>query len=425
MTSKYLVVLDAGHGGKDPGAIGATGTRESDFNLKIVNKMAGLLSRHDIEVKLTRTDDSYISLSDRVNFANNNKADYVISIHCNSASNPSATGTETFANSPTARGYLLAQPVHKALVQEIKLPDRGVKFADFTIIAKTKAPACLVEVGFINNPKEEALLKDDKFLDKVSVGIVKGLLQHIGINFIPDIPPVVKPTNGFPIISNTKTTVAQMQEWAKRKGAHQTFIDLAPTYYKVSQNAGVNPLVTYAQSAKETGYFKFGGVLNITYNNPCGMKISAGGGDKDPNAHMRFKSWEEGIQAQVDHLALYAGQNGYPKANTPDPRHFAFIKGTAPTVEDLGGKWAPSATYGVDIVKRVKEIEATVAPVVPVDPYTKDIMVNLLGRLITVKGRFKNNTNYLIVKGEDIPIRDIFESMGFVVTWENNMVVIK
>ena len=162
-----------------------------------------------------------------------------------------------------------------------------------------------------------------------------------------------------PILGKSTSNIDQMQAWAKNKNAHDKFIELAPVYYRISKEAGVNPIVSYTQSAKETGYFKFGGVLDISFKNPCGMKVGKGGHDLDPNAHKRFKSWEEGIQAQVDHLALYAGAKGYPKKDTPDPRHFSYLHGKAKTVESLGGYWAPSKKYGTDIVKMMKDLEST------------------------------------------------------------------
>jgi len=155
-------------------------------------------------------------------------------------------------------------------------------------------------------------------------------------------------------------TLKQMQKWAESKKATPLFIELAEVFYNLSIDVGVNPVIVYAQSAKETGYGRFGGVLNASYHNPCGLKTSTGGGDKDINAHMKFNNWIDGINAQIDHLALYAGLNGYPKADTTDPRHFPYLFGTAPTVEDLGGKWAGSLTYGTDIVKIMKDIEDTI-----------------------------------------------------------------
>jgi N-acetylmuramoyl-L-alanine amidase len=109
--------------------------------------------------------------------------------------------------------------------------------------------------------------------------------------------------------------------------------------------------VAYAQSALETGFGNFGGVINASFRNSCGLKTTQGGGNDDPNAHQRFPSWYTGVIACIDHLALYAGAPGYPKASTPDPRHFPSVYGTAPTVERLGGRWAPSPTYGTRIVR--------------------------------------------------------------------------
>lgn len=162
--------------------------------------------------------------------------------------------------------------------------------------------------------------------------------------------------DGHPIISEPTATIQQMQDWARGKGATQTFIDLAPIFYDVAHVKGVDPAGVYAQSAKETWYGKFGGVLDESYKNPCGLKTTEGGGDYDANAHQRFESWEQGITAQVDHLLLYAGQ---PQEPTPDPRHFAWIAGKAKTWEALGGNWAPSATYGTEIVKMMQDIANT------------------------------------------------------------------
>ena len=169
------------------------------------------------------------------------------------------------------------------------------------------------------------------------------------LNFLPvlKVQAAIADVN---IISKTKVTAEQAEKWAKSKGATSTFISLAKLYWEYSDECGgVNPGIAYVQAAKETGYGKFGGVLDESYHNPCGLKTSAGGGDYDPNAHQRFKTWDEGVQAHLDHLALYAGADGYPKKNTYDPRHFVTIKGKATTVNGLGGKWAPSSTYGEEV----------------------------------------------------------------------------
>lgn len=161
-----------------------------------------------------------------------------------------------------------------------------------------------------------------------------------------------------PILNRSTVTVAQMKSWATSKKAAKIFVDLAQTFYDVSVAKGVDPAVTYAQSAKETNFMHYTGVVTAEYKNPCGLKITQGGGDYDIQAHKKFSTWTEGITAQVDHLALYAGQKGYPKSNTPDPRHFASIYGTAPYVENLGAKWAPSPNYGYEVVTLMKQIQA-------------------------------------------------------------------
>jgi glucan-binding YG repeat protein len=169
------------------------------------------------------------------------------------------------------------------------------------------------------------------------------------LSFIPTLN-VQAATTDFKIISDTKVTAKQAGDWAKSKGATQTFINLADLYFKYAPDHGdVNPAIAYVQAAKETGYGNFGGVLDESYHNPCGLKIAAGGGDTDKNAHKKFDNWDQGVQAHLDHLALYAGASGYPRDNTYDERQFTTIKGTATTVNSLGTKWAPSTTYGQDV----------------------------------------------------------------------------
>lgn len=163
-----------------------------------------------------------------------------------------------------------------------------------------------------------------------------------------------------PIIGQATASVTKMKEWAKSKGATETFIGLAPIYVnEANKHGGINPVIAYAQSAIETGYGKFGGIINESYHNPCGLKTKEGGADNDPNAHQKFKNWNDGVTAHLDHLALYAGANGYPRKDTTDPRHFGYLVGTAGnSVVGLSGKWAPSdKTYSDKILKLTNEIE--------------------------------------------------------------------
>jgi N-acetylmuramoyl-L-alanine amidase len=158
------------------------------------------------------------------------------------------------------------------------------------------------------------------------------------------------------ILGPPHASVQRAQAWARANDATPTFVRLAPLYWRLAPKRGVRPEVAYAQSAKETAFGRFGGVLDGSFHNPCGLKRTTGGGNHDRRAHRRFRTWRQGVTAHLDHLALYAGARGYPKRATPDPRHFPFLRGRAPTVRALGGAWAPSASYGHEILLYARQI---------------------------------------------------------------------
>ncbi|HOB44343.1 MAG TPA: N-acetylmuramoyl-L-alanine amidase, partial [Bacillota bacterium] len=339
-----IIMIDPGHGGDpkyggDPGAIGPSGVHEKDVNLAVSEKLHSLMVSAGVEAYMTRVSDVDMHLAKRAEIANTIKANYFISIHSNASVSPTAHGTETYYYYGSAPGKKLAEAVQAELIKATGLTDRGIKESGFYVLRATTMPAILVELAFLSNPAEEKLLIDPSFQDKCAKAIWEGVKKATGI------------TDVTAILHTPRATQRQAKEWAKSKGATDTFISLADLYWSIAPSVGVDPAVAYAQSAKETGYGKFGGVIDETYRNPCGLKTSEGGGNYDPRAHQRFASWEDGVSAHIDHLALYAGAEGYPKQGTLDPRHFPYLRGTAKTVEQLGGKWAPSATYGEDIVR--------------------------------------------------------------------------
>ncbi len=146
-SGRKLVVLDAGHGAKDSGAVGVTGKYEKKFNLDIVLKTAELLKKENkIDFVLTRSDDTFLELKERAAIANNLKADLFISVHANSSGSSSASGTETYYQREASKE--LAKVMHKYLVQATGLTDRGVRYGNFHVIRETKMPAVLLEVGY-------------------------------------------------------------------------------------------------------------------------------------------------------------------------------------------------------------------------------------------------------------------------------------
>ncbi|WP_340009749.1 N-acetylmuramoyl-L-alanine amidase family protein [Paenibacillus sp. FSL K6-0276] len=181
-TGKKLIVIDAGHGGKDPGSISVNKLIEKDFTLPTALKIAELLKNDpNFEVVLTRSDDTYPTLQDRSKLANNVKADLFISIHANSIaegskSNPS--GTETYYTRKESLQF--AQTVHKYLVAATGLSDRGVRQSSLHVTRETKMPAILLECGYLSNTKDEALLFTADFQDKVANSVVLGIKEYLG-----------------------------------------------------------------------------------------------------------------------------------------------------------------------------------------------------------------------------------------------------
>src|SRR6056297_823146 len=173
-----LIVLDAGHGGFDPGAVGKN-LQEKEVNLKIVDRLESILKSHGFKVKLTRKDDTFISLNRRVKMANNDGARLFISIHNNSSNKRTSEGTETFiAPNKTGDSMFLAENIQKELISKLGLVNRGVKKEHLYVIKYTEMPSVLVEVAFLSNPTEEKLLGDGKFIKDAAEAISQGLFNY-------------------------------------------------------------------------------------------------------------------------------------------------------------------------------------------------------------------------------------------------------
>ena len=211
INKKYVVVIDPGHGGKDPGAIGAEGTFEKDINLLFAKIIKSVLSSSNIKVKLTRTDDRYLYLRERINFAEKLKADMFISIHADASKNKKASGFSIFSLSDKAsdkEAKKLAQRENKSdfigglrirhsdplvndnlikifqrqtmnesskianivikNIRKLSINNRGHRNAGFVVLKSLTTPSILVELGFITNKKEEKLLNDKRYLIKIS-----------------------------------------------------------------------------------------------------------------------------------------------------------------------------------------------------------------------------------------------------------------
>jgi N-acetylmuramoyl-L-alanine amidase len=180
---RHLIVVDAGHGGFDPGAIGSNGLEEKISNLAIAKQVALLLDQAEQNVLLTRSSDRFHSLQNRVKFANQRGADIFVSIHANSFNNSSTGGVETYYNqSNSNQNRFLAEKIHDKLGRNLGLIDRGIKDSNFYVIKYTKMPSALIEVAFLSNPREEKLLETKDFQNKAASLIVDGILDYLEEN---------------------------------------------------------------------------------------------------------------------------------------------------------------------------------------------------------------------------------------------------
>ncbi|UPK44306.1 N-acetylmuramoyl-L-alanine amidase family protein [Paenibacillus pabuli] len=182
-SGRKVVVIDPGHGGKDPGSTSITNKPEKEYNLALALKVqALLLSEPDIELVMTRDGDTYPTRPERVQLANQLNADVFVSIHGNNVeSSPQATGTETFYYQRSSSKEL-ANIIHQRLVKAMGLKDRGVKNGNLEVIRDTTMAAVLLEVGFLSNVMDEELMSSDVVQMKAAQAIADGIKEYLGIN---------------------------------------------------------------------------------------------------------------------------------------------------------------------------------------------------------------------------------------------------
>lgn len=184
------VMVDPGHGGSDPGAPGPGGGREADVNLGISLKLRDELEDLGAEVRMTRETDRNVSrpgapqneeLRARVALANGWPADVFVAVHANSNSRAEPRGTETYhARNASSASRELAAEIHQEIVEATGFADRGVKSANYFVLANTRMPAVLVETGFISNPEEEQRLKDPEVQQNIAGAISRGVEAVFG-----------------------------------------------------------------------------------------------------------------------------------------------------------------------------------------------------------------------------------------------------
>lgn len=222
----FTVVIDAGHGGKDPGCSG-TKTKEKDVALAVALKVGNYIKENLKEVKViyTRENDTFVELDERTAIANRNKADLFISIHCNAAKNKAVFGAETytigmhktegnldvamrenavilkeenhkekyqfdpysiisyikmsnFQSANQVKSIDFANKVQKQFEERVQRENRGVKQSGFLVLWKTTMPAALIEIGFLTNAEEEGYLKTENGQTYIASGIYRAFKEY-------------------------------------------------------------------------------------------------------------------------------------------------------------------------------------------------------------------------------------------------------
>jgi hypothetical protein len=167
-------------------------------------------------------------------------------------------------------------------------------------------------------------------------------------------PAIMQSTT--PLMTATIASMAKAQAWATGNNAHQRFVDVATFYWEYGRLTGINPEVLYAQAAYETGFGHFGGLVPADYNNWGGIKTAVASGN-NPEDYEQFAAPEEGVRAHFNHISAYIGVS---PVGEPHGRYYVIAKmpwaGTVKTLEELSGKWAPSAAYHERIVAMVNAL---------------------------------------------------------------------
>ena len=192
------VTIDCGHGGVDKGASGRY-SHEKNITLRIGVRVAQILRSCGYRVNLTRTRDVFVPLQERCRSQRSSRSDLFVSIHINAAKDRSLSGVETFALTPagapstsggkpeTSRfngnrfdgeNLFLAYSIQSALLRRTGAVDRGVKRARFAVLKDINAPGVLVELGFLSNPREERLLNDGAYVEKLARAIAEGIIRY-------------------------------------------------------------------------------------------------------------------------------------------------------------------------------------------------------------------------------------------------------
>jgi N-acetylmuramoyl-L-alanine amidase len=189
---EICIVIDPGHGGRDPGKVGINGALEKDINLAIALRLKDLLEQNDIHVIMTRTEDvglysesdsnkKRVDLNNRIKIINSSNAAFAISIHQNSFSQESVKGAQVFYHTQSEEGNILAVTLQEQLKETIKDGNhrKAKSNTSYYMLKHTTCPLVIVECGYLSNRAEAALLVEEEYQEKMAWAIHLGIMKHL------------------------------------------------------------------------------------------------------------------------------------------------------------------------------------------------------------------------------------------------------
>lgn len=404
-----VVAIDPGHGGGEAGAH-ANGVNEEEANWDIaVACMNELNTYSGVKAVLTKTNDQYMDREERINSAVNQGADIVVSIHCNSASAPSANGSEVWIPNNSAYLYnethVVGEGAGNSILRNLSsscgLYNRGVKTRNCTDGETYPSPGGLcdwyginywarwkgicgiiVEHAFVTNGSDASKLASSEWKTRMGQADAKGIAEYYGLSKTAgggsdvssssvnktgeSVTTPMACEDNPAIMGSSKTSVNEMVAWFKSK--NKTFPSSVYTKYGTSsieqfcnilfeeaQAEGVRAEVVFAQAMKETGWLGFGGQVSAEQCNFCGLGATDGGAAGADFSKYGSDAVRMGLRAQVQHLKAYASTDSLKK-EIVDPRFNYVTRGYAPKVKDLTGRWATSKTYGDDLTRMINDL---------------------------------------------------------------------
>jgi len=190
----YTIVIDAGHGGIDPGGIGIkTKVKESDLNLAISKKLEKYLLSFGVRVIMTRNDLNGLygtsttgykkrDMQERKNIILTNHANMVVSIHMNRYVRQTLRGAQVFYDPSSTTGKALALCIQNNFAKNLSNSDKGISIGDYYMLKCTTAPSVICECGYLSNPEDESLLIDTEYQDKVAYSIFGGIVEYLNMS---------------------------------------------------------------------------------------------------------------------------------------------------------------------------------------------------------------------------------------------------